>query len=86
MICAEWEERSGQTFLVNGVNFMEYISQQREDHISQLEAERIAREQVREHSQSATGAHLQYPAKYLPTVLYVLQCTLYMNYIYIRVD
>jgi hypothetical protein len=32
---------------VNGVNFMEYISQQKEDHVNQLEAERIAREQVR---------------------------------------
>jgi hypothetical protein len=43
----DWEAGSGKTFLVNGVNFMEYISQQKEDHVNQLEAERIAREQVR---------------------------------------
>lgn len=43
----EWEETSGQTFLVNGVNFMEYISRQKEDHINQLESEKIAREQAK---------------------------------------
>jgi hypothetical protein len=42
----EWETSSGQTFLVNGVNFMEYISRQKDDHINQLESEKIAREQV----------------------------------------
>ncbi len=45
-MCSEWEKENGQTFLVNGVNFMAYITAQKEEHIQQLELEKIQREQV----------------------------------------
>ena len=44
--CVDWEKENGKTFLVGGVNFMEYIAAQKEEHIQQLEAEKIQREQV----------------------------------------
>jgi Microtubule associated protein (MAP65/ASE1 family) len=42
----DWEKENGKTFLVGGVNFMEYITAQKEEHIQQLEQEKIQREQV----------------------------------------
>jgi hypothetical protein len=45
---ADWEKENGKRFLVGGVNFMEYIAAQKEEHIQQLEQEKIQREQVRE--------------------------------------
>ena len=44
--CVDWEKENGKTFLVGGVNFIEYIAAQKEEHIQQLEAEKIQREQV----------------------------------------
>ena len=44
--CVDWEKENGKTFLVGGVNFMEYTAAQKEEHIQQLEAEKIQREQV----------------------------------------
>ncbi len=43
---SDWEKKNGKTFLVGGVNFMEYIEAQKEEHLQQLEQEKLHREQV----------------------------------------
>lgn len=65
-LIAEWEAEHGQTFLVGGVNFMEYIAAQKEEHIQQLEQEKIQREQAKKktlQTESRFGAQPSTPAR-----------------------
>jgi len=62
----EWEEETGHTFLVEGVNFEEYIVRQKEEYMEQLELEKVAREQAKKRTimqETRYGAKPSTPAK-----------------------
>jgi len=65
-LIADWEKQHGRTFLVGGVSFTLFLQQQREEHASQLEAEKQARDQAKKktlHQETMFGAKPATPAK-----------------------
>ncbi|XP_023336270.1 protein regulator of cytokinesis 1 [Eurytemora carolleeae] len=62
----EWENETGRTFLVHGVDFQAFIEKQKEEHLEQLEAEKVAREQAKKRTilqETRFGAKPATPAK-----------------------
>lgn len=61
-----WESENGRVFLVHGVIFEEFIENQKEDHIQQLELEKQARDQAKKKTimqETRFGARPSTPAK-----------------------
>jgi len=62
----EWESCNGGQFKVGGVSFKDFIQQQKQDHVSQLEAEKQARERAKKETllqETKFGAKPSTPAK-----------------------
>lgn len=62
----EWEGETGRVFLVHGVNFEEFIEKEKEEHLQQLDAEKIAREQAKKKTimqETRFGAKPSTPAR-----------------------
>merc|ERR1719233_357922 len=62
----EWESCNGGQFKVGGVSFKAFIQQQKQDHVSQLEAEKQARERAKKETllqETKFGAKPSTPAK-----------------------
>merc|ERR1719233_1598152 len=62
----EWEVNNGGQFKVGGVSFKAFIQQQKADHVSQLEAEKHARERAKKETllqETKFGAKPSTPAK-----------------------